>query len=143
MPPAILLIVQYALQFGIPAALEIVKLFQKTNPTLADWEAAFAVAQTPYGLTPHLSGAGVIDLGVVPGIPTQAVPSSGLAEFDVPPGTFIITKVIKEGLARTICNAAARCWYLPVGPTSVTPDPNGEIWTFNNQRWFVMKSALA
>lgn len=54
MNPLIPLVLEYALRYGIPAALEIVKLVQKKEITVADWEAAFAKAETPYGLKPDL-----------------------------------------------------------------------------------------
>jgi hypothetical protein len=48
------LILEYAIKYGIPATLEIIKVFKKENPTIEDWEAAFKVAETPYGLTPKV-----------------------------------------------------------------------------------------
>lgn len=41
-PGIIALILQYGLQYGIPAIAAIVKLFQTTNPTDADWAALIA-----------------------------------------------------------------------------------------------------
>ena len=46
---AVFIIAQFAIQFGLPAAQELVKLFQKSNPTQADWDAVFALAR-PYNV---------------------------------------------------------------------------------------------
>jgi hypothetical protein len=58
MNPIILPIIQFAITYGIPAAMELVKLFQKKEITVADWEAVFALAETPYGLTPQIVSTG-------------------------------------------------------------------------------------
>lgn len=45
---AIKLLAQFAIQFGIRAALEIAPLFQKKEATLADVQAAFGRAHKSY-----------------------------------------------------------------------------------------------
>lgn len=146
MNPAILVILQYAVQYGIPAALEIVKLFQKPNPTLADWEAAFAVAQTPYGLTPNLAllGADPISVGnLQPPVPvsTDAVPP----EFDTPGRPRVAAKkVAVQGSGRVVCNAAGDCWVFPdAARIPIATVPTGQIWGTGAVAWFIPTAFLA
>ena len=49
-----LIIANFALTYGIPAAQELVALFDKPNPTAADWALVFNKAATPLtqGLKP-------------------------------------------------------------------------------------------
>lgn len=49
-----LIIAQLLLKYGPGVALAVAKIFEKPAPTLADWEAVFALAETPYGLTPQV-----------------------------------------------------------------------------------------
>ncbi len=42
-----IIIAQFAIQYGIPAASELAALFEKPNPTAADWALVWAKAQTP------------------------------------------------------------------------------------------------
>lgn len=48
-PATISLIVQFALQYGIPAARKLVELFHTEKPTTEQWEAVFAPAEKSYG----------------------------------------------------------------------------------------------
>lgn len=140
-PALIALLAQAILQYGLPAVLQIINNMQKPNPTEADWTAAFALAQTPYGLTPRLGD--FQDLGLI--LPPVAAQLSGLAEFDVPPGTCVIVKVTRETGVTIICNSLGNCWSVADSLlVSKTPDPNGEIWTLpSGVRFFILKSALA
>jgi hypothetical protein len=47
MNPVVLLVIQYAVQYGIPAAQEIIAVLKKPDATLADVEVLFAKIQ-PY-----------------------------------------------------------------------------------------------
>lgn len=49
-----IIIAQFAIQYGIPAAQELAALFEKPNPTAADWALVFNKAATPLtqGLKP-------------------------------------------------------------------------------------------
>ena len=42
-----IIVAQFALQYGIPCAQELVALFNKPNPTAADWAVVFNKANTP------------------------------------------------------------------------------------------------
>lgn len=42
------IIAQFAIQFGIPAAQKLVALLNNPNPTQADWDAVWALAAKPY-----------------------------------------------------------------------------------------------
>ena len=55
-----LLIAQFAILYGVPAAQELVALFSKPNPTPADWDVVWKKAQTPLtqGLQPGVIKAG-------------------------------------------------------------------------------------
>ncbi len=41
---AALVIAQFVLQYGFPAALRLIELSRKPDPTLADWQALFEIA---------------------------------------------------------------------------------------------------
>lgn len=45
-PTLVALIIQYGLQYGIPAAMEIIAVLRNTNATLSDVEALFAKIKT-------------------------------------------------------------------------------------------------
>lgn len=139
----IALILQYALQYGLPAALEIIKLFQKSSVNLADWEAAFAVAQTPYGLTAQLTDP-VTDLGLIAAASQQPAPD--------PPGgvrsemVIVSVKPFVSGGAnwRTICNVAGNCWAVDITAMTRTDSGEGQIWTApSGVKFFLTKEALA
>ena len=42
------IVAKFAIMYGIPAAQELVKLFQLKDPTAEDWAKVFALAQKPY-----------------------------------------------------------------------------------------------
>jgi hypothetical protein len=46
----VLIIIQALLQYGPAAAAAIQKILSNPAPTQADWDAVFAVAQTPYSV---------------------------------------------------------------------------------------------
>ena len=48
------LLIEYAIKYGIPATLEIIRLLKVQDPTADQIAAVFAVAQTPFdqGLNP-------------------------------------------------------------------------------------------
>lgn len=48
------LIIQYALQFGLPAAIQLIDVLKKDNMTWDEIQQAFKTAETPYGLTPQI-----------------------------------------------------------------------------------------
>jgi hypothetical protein len=52
-----IIIAQFAIQYGIPAAQELTALFQKPNPTVADWQVVWDKAKTP--LTQGLNAGAV------------------------------------------------------------------------------------
>ncbi|MGD0650954.1 MAG: hypothetical protein ABSA97_07420 [Verrucomicrobiia bacterium] len=57
MPVAtIILIAQFAMQFGVPAAQQLIALFSKTTITQADWDLLWKTCQTPFdqGLDPNV-----------------------------------------------------------------------------------------
>lgn len=127
MPPAtILLIVQAALQYGIPFAQQVIALFQKTTVTLDDWNKLFAIAHTPLGVTPDLTITGPItDLGVI----ESAVPPPS-ADPDVPNTAIVIVKKTVNPVgypagAVILCNAAGNCWVI-YSMSAVTV--NGNTW---------------
>jgi len=43
--PIVMLVAQYALQYGIPAAQKLVALFRKESVTEEDWNELFAISQ--------------------------------------------------------------------------------------------------
>lgn len=43
-----IVIAKFAIMYGIPAAQELVKLFQLKDPSHEDWAKVFALAQKPY-----------------------------------------------------------------------------------------------
>lgn len=47
-PATIAIIAQFAIQYGIPAALKLVALFEKKDATVEDVKAAFALAHKSY-----------------------------------------------------------------------------------------------
>ena len=47
-PATISLIAQFAISFGIPAALELIELFHKKDATLEDVKATFQLAHKHY-----------------------------------------------------------------------------------------------
>jgi hypothetical protein len=47
-PATIALIAQFAIQFGIPAGRALVALFSIKDPTPADWEKVFLLAEQSY-----------------------------------------------------------------------------------------------
>jgi hypothetical protein len=49
------LLIQYAIQYGIPAVLALIETLKKKEMTWEEIQAAFAVAETPYGLTPEIT----------------------------------------------------------------------------------------
>ncbi len=61
------LIAQFALKFGVPAALALAELFAKKEATIEDVRKAFALAHTSYDQYEAL----------VPGGPVPALPASG------------------------------------------------------------------
>lgn len=82
MTPALLaLLIQYGLQYGAPALIEIIKLFKIEQPTLADIEAAFRNSQKRF----EEGFEGVLAPGVLqpntPTVPPAPVP----APAPVPP----------------------------------------------------------
>ena len=40
-----LLIVETFLRYGVPAALKVIEIFNKPDPTLADWNSLFELSQ--------------------------------------------------------------------------------------------------
>jgi hypothetical protein len=44
----IMLVVELLLRYGPGMARAVQQLFTKTNPTQADWDAVFALAEKPY-----------------------------------------------------------------------------------------------
>lgn len=46
MNPTILLIIQYAITYGIPAAQDLIAILKKPDATIADVEALFAKVKT-------------------------------------------------------------------------------------------------
>ena len=142
-PALIALIAQAILQYGLPAVIQIINNMSKPNPTEADWAAAFALAQTPYGLTPRVT-VPLTDIGVIIA-PTTPLPFGSVPpEFDGPPGTFVIVKVTKEGDARTVCNSSGNCWFIAdVKTVLITPGQGGEVWQVGTVRFWVTAAALA
>lgn len=124
-PAVIPIILQYALQYGVPAVMEIIKLFQKDAITVADWEAAFAVAQTPYGLTPQLLQSGPVPFPVgQPTDPPKDVPAG------VTPEQVIVT--IKPDVTpgwKWFCNYKNDCWYVLLSEFTKTALGTGQLWT--------------
>lgn len=47
-PATIALLVQFSLQYGIPAAIKVAELFQKKDATVDDVIVAFKLAKKPY-----------------------------------------------------------------------------------------------
>lgn len=47
-PATIALIANFAIQFGFPAALKLIALFEKKDATVEDVKAAFALAHKSY-----------------------------------------------------------------------------------------------
>jgi hypothetical protein len=47
-PATIAIIAQFAIQYGIPAALKLVSLFEKKDATVEDVKAAFSLAHKSY-----------------------------------------------------------------------------------------------
>jgi len=45
-PTLVALLVQYGLQYGIPAAMEIISVLRNSNATISDVEALFAKIKT-------------------------------------------------------------------------------------------------
>lgn len=45
-PELFAVILNFAIEFGLPAAQRAVELFHKENPTLEDWQEVFAKAKT-------------------------------------------------------------------------------------------------
>lgn len=55
MPQVLLpLIIEFALQYGIPAAINLIDVIKKDTISWDDIQDAFSKAQTPYGLTPEI-----------------------------------------------------------------------------------------
>lgn len=142
-PALIALIAQYVLQYGLPAALKIIQTLMAKGPvTEAEWAAAFATAQTPYGLTAQVST--VQDLGVVIS-PIPTTQTSGIAEFDSPPANFLIVKLTTQGQSVTICNQHGNCWFIPdIREVGIATYPEGQIWIVpGGLRFFILKSAIS
>lgn len=47
-PELIVTIIQYAIKFGVPAVLDLIAVIKKPSLTLAELEAAFQKARTPF-----------------------------------------------------------------------------------------------
>lgn len=59
-PTTIALIIQFSIQYGIPAALKIIDLFQKKDATIEDVKAAFALAHKSYEEYENLPSGGSV-----------------------------------------------------------------------------------
>lgn len=53
-PALVALLIEYAVKYGIPAVLELINTIKQPTMTWDDIQAAFKMAETPYGLTPEL-----------------------------------------------------------------------------------------
>lgn len=45
---SVIIIAQFAIQYGIPAAQKLIALFEVQSPTAAQWAEVFALAEKPY-----------------------------------------------------------------------------------------------
>lgn len=126
MNPIVLLIIEAAVKYGIPFALQAIETLQKKEVTMDDWNNLFGLARTPLGVTPDPSILGPItDLGVI----ESAVPPPS-PDSDVPSTAIMIVKKTVNPVgypagAVILCNAAGNCWVL-YSMASVTV--NGNTW---------------
>lgn len=122
-----LLIIEAAVKYGIPFALQAIETLNKTQVTMDDWNSLFALAKTPLGVTPDLTILGPItDLGVI----ESAVPPPS-PDSDVPSTAIVIVKRTMNPVgypagAVILCNAAGNCWVI-YSMSAVTV--NGNTWT--------------
>lgn len=100
-PATIALIVNAAITYGIPFAQQVIGLFSKKEVTQADWDALWASAATPYGLTPD---AAIISKWESK---TGGVPATVPA--DVPAGAVFVTRTIGPNGDWTLCDVAGHC----------------------------------
>lgn len=135
------LILQYALQYGVPAAISIINAIKKPEATLDDLAAALQVAQTPYGLTPNMAlinSAGVVDLGAIVGTTAAPTPPAGFTVDQV------AVRVDVSGITRTVCNTAGNCWFIPdFSKVVVAPGAGGAAWTIGTKQFWIPTSVLA
>lgn len=139
------LIIQYSIQYGIPAVVSLIDIIKKPSMTWDEIQAAFKVAETPYGLTPQITGdtPTAHDLGVI--IPPVSDPPTGTIPTEFQTSPFVIVKISHSGQGVTICNAKGNCWLIfdesTIVKTAVT-GPDGQVWQVGNQKFFVLPEAL-
>lgn len=112
MPPALIpLIIEYSLKYGIPAVTQLIQVISKPSMTWEEIQAAFAVAETPYGLTPQLTEP-LTDLGVI-AAHSPSVSATGAPDGFPMANVIVSLKRDPGSPAVTLCNAAGNCWFVP------------------------------
>ena len=143
------LVIQYAIQYGIPAVVSLIDIIKKPTMTWDEIQAAFKVAETPYGLTPQIVNAaptahdlGVLDIALPAwsDYPTGSIPT----QFQGSPN--VIVKITRDNPPSVIiCNNNKKCWLVFDESTiikSTMTAPDGQVWTVGDQQFFVVPEAL-
>jgi hypothetical protein len=107
--PAITIILQLAVQYGIPLAREVVALFQKKEVTIDDWNKIFDLAETPYGLTADTTSIAAWSEK----LSVAAAPPPASAMADAPTAKNIKSVKLTPDGGWLVCYTDGTCYFVP------------------------------